>query len=199
MTLVFNKDNGSRLFYFKMLDSKEQIPSYLKYLSRGNYLYFYELNDNQVFGSCLSKNLESMVSWATGRVGILGPIRDIETVVYEVESLIHDFRVGENPGNYHFKDLEDFNGTPNGFPGLFQIAQDNYKDGFKGEDQSRSEIIRDLIEQLSEQCAHRHVSQRHQRQKVKTGRLILLPEDHNSSEYRQDIQEQNKYSRLFFK
>lgn len=150
MTLVFNKDNGSRLFYFKMLESKEQIPSYLKYLSRGNYLYFYELYDNQVFGTCESKHLESMVSWATGRVGILGPIRDIETVVYEVESLIHDFRVGENPGNYHFKDLEDFNGTPNGFPGLFQIAQDNYKDGFKGEDHvlhslDEGALIRDLI------------------------------------------------------
>ena len=62
MTLVFNKDKGSRLFYFKMLESKEQIPSYLKYLSRGNYLYFYELNDNQVFGTCESKHLESMVS-----------------------------------------------------------------------------------------------------------------------------------------
>ena len=150
MTLVYKKDNGSRFFYFKMLDSKEQIPSYLKYLSRGNYLYFYELNDNQVFGSCQSKNLEAMVSWATGRVGILGPIRDIDTVVSEVESLIHDFRVGENPGNYHFDDLNDFIGTPNGFPGLFQIAQDNYKDGFKGENHvlhslDEGALIRDLI------------------------------------------------------
>lgn len=150
MTLVFDKDNGSRLFYFKMLDSKEQIPSYLKYLSRGNYLYIYELNGNHVFGSCKSKDLEDMVSYATGRVGILGPIRDIETVVEEVENFIHDFKVGENFGTYYFDDFIDFNGTPNGWPGLFQIAQDTYKDGFKGQNHvlhslDEGALVRDLI------------------------------------------------------
>lgn len=150
MTLVFNKDRGERLFYFKMLDSKEQIPSYLKYLSRGNYLYFYELNDNHVFGSCEAKYLEGMVSWSTGRVGILGPIRDIETVVSEVENLIHDFAVGENPGNYHFDNITDFIGTPNGWSGLFQIAQSNYRDGFKGMQHTlhsldEGALVRDLI------------------------------------------------------
>jgi hypothetical protein len=58
--------------------------------------------------------------------------------------------VGENPGNYHFDDLNDFIGTPNGFPGLFQIAQDNYKDGFKGMNHTLHSLddgalIRDLI------------------------------------------------------
>ena len=151
ITLVFNKDNGSRLFYFKMLESKEQIPSYLKYLSRGNYLYIYEHDNNHIFGSCNSKNLEHMISFATGRVGILGPIRDIETVKEEVNSLIHDFVVmGEQFGTYHFDNITDFIGIPNGFLGLFQIAQENYKDGFKGMKHTlhsldEGALIRDLI------------------------------------------------------
>lgn len=150
MTLVFNKDKGERLFYFKMLESKEQIPSYFKYCNKGKFLYVYELNGNHVFGSCESKNLEAMVSYATGCVGILGPIRDIETVISEVESLIFDFKVGENFGTYHFDNLTDFTGIPNGILGIFQWAQCNYRDGWKDQKHflhslDEGALIRDLI------------------------------------------------------
>ena len=151
MTFIVNKDNGSRLFYFRVFDSKENVPNYV---SSGHYLYAYELSGNVIFGSTEGKYLKSMTSHADGRVAVLGPIRDTERVMEETEHFIREWKSGKHPRIYRFETLEEFIGNPDApedeLPGLFQLAQMTFKDGFKGKDHvlhsfDKENVVRDLI------------------------------------------------------
>lgn len=152
MTFIVDKDKDTRLFYFRVFDNKEEMPTYY---SHGDYLYAYELSGNTIIGKTDYKHVNSMTFWATGRIAILGPIRDSERVIHEIESFIHDFKTGEYPGTYKFESLEEFIGNPYKHDakdlGIFQIIQLNFKDGFKGKDHvlhslgNGNEVVRDLI------------------------------------------------------
>ena len=152
MTFIVDKDKDTRLFYFHVFDTKEEVPTYY---SHGDYLYAYEMNDHIEIGKTDFNHVKSMTQWATGRVAILGPIRDSERVIHEIESFIFDFKTGENPGTYKFESLEEFIGNPYKQDakdlGIFQIIQLNFKDGFKGKDHvlhslgNGNEVVRDLI------------------------------------------------------
>ena len=151
MTFIVDKDKDTRLFYFRVFDTKEDVP---QYTSHGDYLYAYELSGNTIIGKTDFKHVKSMTSWATGRVAVLGPIRDSERVIHEIESFIFDFKTGENPGTYKFESLEEFTGNPykqdaKDF-GIFQIIQSNFRNGFKGKERTlhsfdKGTVVRDLI------------------------------------------------------
>lgn len=151
MTFIVDKDKDTRLFYFRIFDTKEEVPTYY---SHGDYLYAYEMNNHIEIGKTDFNHVKPMTSWATGRVAIFGPIRDSERVMHEIESFIFDFKTGENPGTYKFESLEEFIGNPykqdaKDF-GIFQIIQLNFKDGFKGKDHTlhffdKGIVVRDLI------------------------------------------------------
>ena len=134
MVLVVNRDNGSREFYFRTYETKEDIPVFIPYVHDGKYLY----------------------AAADGKVGLLGPIRDSERVVYEIESFLHDFRDETEPNAYSFERLEEFTGNPNASEetdkfALFQIIQNTFQNGWKGSDHvlhslgNGNEVVRDLI------------------------------------------------------
>lgn len=153
MTFIVDKDKNSRLFYFHVFNSKDDLPDVLSYMS-GVYLYAYELGGNVIIGKTEAKTIKSMTSWSDSRVAVLGPIRDSERTMEEIESFIHDFKTGEHPGTYKFKSLEEFIGNPyaneDDFPGLFQIIQMTFTDGFKGQNHvlhsfDKGTVVRDLI------------------------------------------------------
>lgn len=153
MTFIVDKDKNTRLFYFEVFDTKEDVPGVLSYMF-GVYLYAYELSGNIIIGKTDSKHVVSMTSWSDGRVALLGPIRDADWTMEEIESFIDEFKTGENPGTYKFDSLEQFIGNPyaNGrdSQGIFQIIQMNFSDGFKGQDHAlhssdKGIVVRDLI------------------------------------------------------
>jgi hypothetical protein len=152
MTLIVDKDYKDRLFYFRVFEKKEDVPEHLNYTRGQDFLYAFEMNAHIEFGHSKSEHINSIVSVATGRVALLGPVRDIDTVMKEVKFMIQDWKSKEKDTAYDFDSLETFIGTPNqnDFPGLFQLAQSNYADGFKGQDRTlhsfdKGQIVRDLI------------------------------------------------------
>ncbi len=156
MVLVVNRDNNSREFYFRTYDTKEEFPVFIPYVRDGKFLYAYEARGKVFIGLATAKDLADKIDAADGKVGLLGPIRDSERVVYEIESFLHDFRDETEPNAYDFKRLEEFTGNPNASDvtekfALFQIIQDTFQNGWKGSDNvlhslgNGNEVVRDLI------------------------------------------------------
>ena len=152
MTLIVDKDWNNRLFYFRVFDKKEDVPEVLNYTRGQDFLYAFEMNSHIEFGYSKSEHINSIVSVATGRVALLGPVRDIDTIMKEVEFMIQDWSSNETETAYNFDSLEEFIGSSNQSNqlGLFQMAQSNYANGFKGKDRTlhsfdKGQIVRDLI------------------------------------------------------
>ena len=153
MTLVVDKKYDSRNFYFRTYESKDELPKDFMF-HRGEYLYAYEMNDHVEFGHTEARNLKGQTSWATRKVAILGPIRDIDHVVEEIKNTIDEWDQGDTGSRYMFESLEEFTGNPfnRDFKGrgIFQIIQSNYRNGFKGMNKTLhsldgGHIVRDLI------------------------------------------------------
>lgn len=156
MVLIVNRDNGSREFYFRTYDTKEEFPVFLPYVRNGKYLYAYEARGKIFIGLATSKDLADTIDAADGKVALLGPIRDSERVIYEVESFLRDFWDNTEPNAYSFERLEEFTGNPNASDvrdkfALFQIIQDTFRNGWKGSNHvlhslgNGNEVVRDLI------------------------------------------------------